>query len=348
MDDYQRDYYLQWIIADFTPFIFGDKSFYISTAARESRFIAEQQYNKVYKEAIDNGLLDNNQLLLLLNKYDLWDAQREEILTALVKDIEEIKLKIFENYTSSTNRMKFKKALRDTENYISNMILEKQTFDQYGARSVAMWAKQHFLMGSSIYIKKNKPFLNGQWWDNKPDEVIQYAYKIMSEYLFGDSTYRELARCNQWRNIWAAKRSGSLFGKAMVDLSIHQRQLILWSNMYDNIYKNSACPCDSIIEDDDALDGWMIQQRRLRDKVTNKNIIEESLRNEKIRNSEHIYVMCDPQDIEKVYECNDLEGKIRLNSILKQTEKEGCVHLINLKDTRLEINRRAAELRGMK
>ena len=38
--------------------------------------------------------------------------------------------------------------------------------------------------------------------------------------------------------------------------------------MYSKIYEYPECPDDAIIEDDDALDGWMLNQQK---KIRNKN-----------------------------------------------------------------------------
>lgn len=353
MDSDRQELLLQWIIADHLPFSFAGRHYFLSTPSREARFCAELIYKEVYEEGLQIGLYDDSDILSLLKKNHLWDINKQAKLDKLVKDIDDIKVNIFLNYTNSGRRDQFRRALRDTENYITKMLLEKSSFDSYGAKSVANYAKQHFLMGSSIFRTKNKSIFKGEWWSRKDDDIIQHCYKVMSDYILSESDYRILSRCTNWRNIWSARKGSNLFGRAGVDLSHPQRQLILWTNMYDNVYKNSNCPADAIIEDDDALDGWMIHQRRERDKETNKDLIERSLKNEKIRNSEQVYIMCDPtfgdvvvDDPNKVYECNDQEGKMRHNSIMKQVEKEGSVGLMGLKDTQRQIYRKAAEMRG--
>lgn len=353
MDLTTQEYYLQWIISDYTPFRFDEREFFLATPSREARFQAERIYMLTHSQGEEAGLYNESEILKLLNKYEIWNTEKEENLNKLTKDINDIKLNIYESFSNTNKRNAYKKALKETVKYIEKLVEEKQTFDNYSLRYVAMFAKQHFLTGSSIYRKRNKPAL-GNFWATKDDEIIQYSYKIMSEYMLNDNDYRLLARNVNWRNIWAGRKSvGNLFGKPVVDFSSSQRQLVMWSNVYDNVYKNSECPSDAIIEDDDALDGWMIYQKRKRDKENNQHTIENSLTNEKIRNSEQIYVMCDPtisdqvivDDPGRVYDCNDFEGKIRLQRIMKQVQSEGCVGFMGLKDTQNEIYRKAAETR---
>lgn len=353
MDEATKDYYLQFIISDYIPFTFNNKDYFISTPSRESRFQAERIYMLTYNQAEKEGLYNEDDILRLLRKKFIWNNEKEEILYKLSEDVNNIKLNLYENFNNSIRRTDYKKALKDTIKYIEKLMEEKQTFDIYSVKYVATFSKQHFLIGSSIYRKRGKPAL-GRFWDSKDDEIIQHCYKVMSEYILSDNDYRLLSRSATWRNIWTSRKSvGNLFGRAAVDLSLPQKQLCMWSNLYDSVYKNSECPEDGIIEDDDALDGWMIYQKRKRDKENNRNTIENSLTNEKIRNSGQVYIMCDPtisdkiivDDPSKVYDCNDIEGKIRLRRIMRQVQEEGCVGLMGLKDTHTEIYRKAAETR---
>lgn len=354
MDISSQEYYLQWIIADHTPFRFNEREYFLSTPSREARFQAERIYMMFIGQAEEAGLYRDDEILKLLRKYNLWDDSKEQSLIALNKDIEEIKLNIFENFNNTGRRRDYKKALKDTTLWAEKLLSEKSVFDQYSCKYVANFAKQHFLMGSSIFRRRGKPAL-GQFWSRRDDDIIQYCYKVLSEYILSEGDYRLLARSANWRNFCLGKYSASaLFGRPLVDLSFQQRQLIMWTSLYDSVYKNSECPDEKVIDDDDALDGWMIYQKRKRLKERNQDIIENSLTNDKIRNSDQIFVMCDPtisekvivDDPSKVYDCNDFEGRLRLQRIVSQVQKEGCVGLMGLKDTHSEIYRRAAELRS--
>ena len=42
--------------------------------------------------------------------------------------------------------------------------------------------------------------------------------------------------------------------------------MVSFSRMYDGAYGSPECPPDKVIEDDDMFDGWLIDQRRTREK----------------------------------------------------------------------------------
>lgn len=343
-----HDYWLQWIISDYTPFNYAGRSYYLSTPAPDVRFAAERIYVVTHEQALMDGLLSEREVNDMLKKYGTWNVEKAEQLDGLVKDIEELKVQLYQSYTRSDQIKKLKSALRDVQSYMGRLLTDRMSFDQFSAKSAATFAKQHFLVGSSIHRKQastaKKVALRGNWWTSADDILIQTAYVVLADYILSETDYRELARGFAWRTIWNNRKAcGNLFGRATINLSAQQRQLVMWSSIYDSVYKNSECPPDCVIEDDDTLDGWMILQKRKRDSELNKATVEGGIVNEKIRNSEEVYVLCDEQNIKQVYDCNDITGKIRLRSILNQVQKEGHVDYMGLNDTKAELRRKYVE-----
>ena len=91
-----------------------------------------------------------------------------------------------------------------------------------------------------------------------------------------------------WRGYWNADKT-NIFDKCTTELTDEQRALLNISRMYDNIYEHPECPDDKIIEDDDALDGWMILQKRKNDKDKKKSQFDSS--NPNLKNSGEVFVM---------------------------------------------------------
>ena len=62
------------------------------------------------------------------------------------------------------------------------------------------------------------------------------------------------------------QKQASLFNRPSVELTKDQLSLSSYSTLYDNVYESHECPNEKIIDDDDCLDGWLIQQRRKSEK----------------------------------------------------------------------------------
>jgi hypothetical protein len=71
-----------------------------------------------------------------------------------------------------------------------------------------------------------------------------------------------IARHNLWKLRYTAcvKTGVPLFDRSLVDYSVDQLSLCYWSNFYSSVYEMlpDERPSDSVIEDDEALDAFMV------------------------------------------------------------------------------------------
>ena len=109
--------------------------------------------------------------------------------------------------------------------------------------------------------------------------------------------------------------------------------------MYDNVYESMDCPSDSVIDDNDALDGWFIVQRRKREQQV-KEAGMDDITGANMGNANEIFVMTD--DAKSVYELNDPISKGIVKSRSKQVEEEGQVKYQDFGDVKREIQMQAA------
>jgi len=126
-----------------------------------------------------------------------------------------------------------------------------------------------------------------------------------------------------------------------------QKTLITWSSIYDNISEHPDCPPDYIINDDDVLDGWLIIQRRKREKDMNKQRAESLITNEKIKNSAEIFLPAgNVEDMKKIASLNDQYGDSVKRQRFKTINKRGIVEEKDMPDTRRELNMRKVQMFG--
>jgi hypothetical protein len=342
-----NEYWISWILADYTPLLHNNLTLFLSSPSRECKFLAEDIFLQSYRAALEDGALSEDEINALLIKYDLWNNDKEKNLDRLIKDTENVKVQMFENWSHPAKLSLLRGALAETTKEINRNMQDKQMFDQVGAKSVAMYSRQHFTVGCSIYKSRTKPY-----WKNPlrcwtlPDEILAHAYKTLNKYILTEWDYRELARSSTWRNIWNARKGvGNVFGKAAIDLSVQQKHLISWSQLYDNVYKHSDAPPDEVVNDNDILDGWMIAQKRKRDSEMNRVSVESSITNKKIWGCEEVFILVDDVKIagttedkfNAIYNMNDVAGKVAFKRRMSQIEKDGIVEENNMIDRRIEL-----------
>ena len=128
------------------------------------------------------------------------------------------------------------------------------------------------------------------------------------------------------------------------ELTFDQRNISIWSRMYDNVQESQECPADDVIQDDDLLDGWFIIQRKKQEKERLVSEVDNMTSNDRIANSQEIFVFTDnKQEAENINNANTFHAQ-RLKQVrMKQIKEAGVIDDHHLQDKRLEIQRMSNE-----
>lgn len=310
MDSTQKEFLVARIISGAVPISISSKTYFVKSPSRRARLDMFIFMDQVRDELAFEDLLSQDELdcFLLTNK--IWSADLEEEIVTLEKNIEEFKVQIFQNVFKSRERGLARKGLQVSRERLSELLGVKHSFDYLTVEGVISMVKAQLNMYSSLYDGDELVF-KGDFWDERGD-LLNTAIEKYHTSLFKEFHYREVARTDPWRSYWGlSSKEAGLFGLSPFDYSDEQRILSTWSNLYDRIFDSPNCPGDDVIQDDDMLDGWMIVQRRNREEHLAKKQGEEGFQgNEKIRQSDEIYVVAqNMDDARKVDKLNDSVSK---------------------------------------
>ena len=322
------------------------------------RLKAEELYREVLEEGLLSGLYSMEDIQALLTKpfgvsnyrfgITLWAPDDDVKLSVLKEDTEKLKVGIYESQLNLGQKEAARVGLRKAEAEISRLLTIKHSLDGMTAQGLATMHKQIFLIGSSIVNGQGARLLGGDWYKNTYTPLLSVALKRFSESVLDEAEYRELARNDPWRSIWSARKSDGLFGRNASELSEEQRTLVLWSQFYDNVYENPECPPDSVIDDNDALDGWTIVQRRKREKENLVSSIEDKL-SDKAKKANEIFIPAeDDKAAAKIDSINSIEARIIKRQRLNQVRQQGHVNEIDFKDVQQSLKEKMQAMKEEK
>jgi hypothetical protein len=203
---------------------------------------------------------------------------------------------------------------------------------------VASNSKWNWVIENCTTDTKGNPY-------NWKEVGISSALSYYQHNLLDDGDIRDLARNEPWKTHWVINKGGdNLFLNSDKERSPEQRAIFIWSRMYDSISESIEAPSESIINDDDALDGWLITQRRRREAEKNEKDVEGKIAgNEKISNSAEIFVMAGNQkDAGKIDDANSYTAKKIKDSRTNYIHAKGSeVKQGEFKDVRMSINQKS-------
>jgi hypothetical protein len=302
----------------------------------EDKYEAERVYEETYTEALTEGAKCEEEFEEFLENKAIWNPVLQAKFDKLSKDLEELKVTLCNTYINSNSRLTIKEAIRKTKLELDRLHTRHHEYDYVSANGLALLQKARYLTAMSVYtIDGKKMFESETYWTSNP-AIVDELNNDASKYKITEAQFRELARTEPWRSIWFCKKATGdrVFPCSAIELTDEQKALVYWTQVYDNIYEHPNCPPEELINDDDALDGWFIIQKRKRSKETDKEWLESHITNPDIKNSGDVFVVVGKDDElrKRVYAANDPAAKAQQKTLMKKVEEHGVLEVVNQPD----------------
>ena len=304
----------------------------IVTPTIEQELEACEVYNESYYNCLNEDIMTEDECFSWMIENYLWSYEEEGKIKEIKKEIENRKVDVYKKHNNARLRESARALLRSAEIAMKDLTSKKNAYQGNTCEGLAQIDKSLFILEECSYVAGKKLEMDSI----SSNDLLNKFYSMM----LSEEDSRELARSEPWKSIWALKNNGEfrLFSNKDRELSIDQKNLLVWSTMYDNIQESVDCPSEKIISDDDALDGWFIEQKRKQEKDKAVDQIEQSISNPKIRNSQEIIVFTDnDEDARTVNDLNSINAKMikaERNALLKQ---QGKAKDLDFKDQRMRV-----------
>lgn len=344
MNDTEIDYYITRILSGYLIFFYNGDRYELQYPSNSLRYESHLIYNNIindekYAEWIREENL--NKVLIMLG---LWNKDTEKNISKIEKQIENYKVDIYNNFLNKENKEKIRNNLRNMEDSLNRILNTKSEFSSNTLEGYASSIKNEYIISNTLYKNKKLVFNNNE---NKNNSSYQYFNALVNEinqHIISIKTYKAIARHNTWRSIWNCNKNNIIDRPAM-DWTEEQKSLINLTKMYDSIYEHPESPDEKVIEDDDALDGWLILQRRKNAKAKTQQDLDNS--NPHLKKAQEVFVIANQkEDIEEVFGLNSPEGMHRMKEkfgFIKTTIDQSEINDLSLPDVQREARSQLAE-----
>jgi hypothetical protein len=331
MKQHEREYFISRIRSGLYTVKYNESRLKILTPTIEDELEINEAFMESYESSLERGLKTEDEMIEWMIERGLWENKDEERIKGLEKDIERLKLEIYQAANDDKLKSRIRLYLRAGEKQLSQMHSKKSKYFLNTCEGVANICKIHKMLKLCTY--------NG----SDLCDFDLFPIDLVSNYYFskvlGERKIRELARTDPWRGIWSMNDSGAykLFSNSDRQLSIDQRNILIWSRMYDNVQESLECPSDDIIEDDDMLDGWFISQRKKREQEKAEAEVEGTM-NEKVANSSEVYVVAKSEkDHQRIESLNNPHAKMVKKQRMAVIKEKGEASQLDFHDEKLKM-----------
>lgn len=343
MDHFQKERIINHI--SWGHLIYESDSLILHPLTTQEKSISSFIYEKEYSNAINSGIMKEEELLCYLIENKEWSIENENKINQIKNDVRKIVRGLLDLIFQKNKLNVAKLMLRKAEKCLIELVTEKNNLLTNNAESYASLKQQRFIISKvthredgSLFWKTNEEFNNFTNLEliNKLTDIFFIESRISTPVI------RELARTQPWRNIWlASKNYGNLFNKPLLELTNNQLELISWSQIYDMAYESYERPSNDIIEDDDLLDSWFIRQSEKIDERSKKEGVDNIVKNKK-QGKQEIFILSDKGGAKDVYGLNDNLGRLKIQAKQKVIDSKGNIKDQNLPDNQMEMREQLA------
>ena len=316
--------------------ILGQK-YIVHTPSLEILIDAQALYDELIEENKYKEWLRSEDCERILIRAGLWKIATNDELKALNDHLDNLKVDLYKNFVNFQTRRQIKANITETRVEIEKLEDTKHSLDYLTVKGYASIIQNQYILSKTVNSFDNKlAFSNLDTTNYSLLNIIQYS---LNENIITIEQYKELARNEPWVSMWRVSKN-DIFPLKGVQLSIEQRNLILYSQMYDNIHEHPEAPSEEVINDSDALDGWMISQKRERDSKK----MESSIDDAGFGNAQEVFIpVSSGEEARKINDMNSFHNKIikaQRQAALAQAEG-GRLEVSQLPDQRQLINQMA-------
>ena len=337
------------IIAGYVPVEIQGRTYLVYDPTFIQEYEAEIYIKNLRQDMLDNTVCFTEDLRLeMLREKDLWNDKMQKEIEGLVNHQITLKKEIAQCQFKSTQKARITNTLRANEARVEKLEDRRNILIGHTLESFLRIEKYKCLLAENVYYQNKRLWPS---WDEFETADIAFITILLNRAFFNNSIsekmIREIARTEPWRSLWkAATNRDSLFGKPVIQYTTLQRDLVYWSMVYDNVFENPECPSDDILENDDMLDAWFIEQH---EKRKGKGTAAEKMKNDKIANAQSIGIFVDtPEDAEKVYKLNDAVARKAIANKEAAIAKHGKVEEQHLPEAQQELRMKMNQLAAQK
>lgn len=298
--------------------------------------IASESYEKyfeIYNECLNDDIMTEESMNIWMKENGIWTKYNENMVEKLKKDIEDLKVDLYNSRLDKKKCKSIKDRLRHNEAKLFQQNELKNSEYQNTCEGIAHNYRINWLISKTTF--------QGKKLYNFHKESLQKAIYSWHNAILNESQCRELCRNDPWRSLWSMNKNIKIklfMNKKNQDLTINQKNIVIWSQIYDNSYESMDSPDSSVYEDDDMFDGWMIVQKRKNEKQKTEQQTEELIKNPKIKNSSEVYVMASDSDHAKsIYDINGDYSKHIIHNRFKSIDKHQSLSQSELPDEKERI-----------
>ena len=335
MDEGRRNFLAHQIISGLRFITIDGIRYKLIAPSKELRLLAEHVYQETLHSLRFDNLITKEKADLFLLGLGIWGPNDDIELKKLEKYLDDQKVALYKALHDSIRQDRTRRSIKSINKAIHKAYTKKHSLEYMTLNYHALLTKNKFIVAMCLRDQKNNPIYDEENFEHSDSTILEEAIDLIYNNGTTIAELRELARNDPFRAIWNLGKE-SCMGSSSSEWTDDQKGLMTFAKMYDNAYQSMECPSDDVFEDDDMFDGWMIDQKRKREKDQKQKQVDE-LKNIPAGAQEVFVFAPTEDDAKKVYDLNDPTSRMKVKQRQKTIKERGIVKATDLLDTQMDL-----------
>jgi hypothetical protein len=335
MNDGEFENLLYRILSGHLIFYYKQEKYELRRVSNLVRYEGNLLYNKILNDEKYNDWIREENISGIMINLGLWTKETDKTIKQLEKKIENNKVELYENFMKTDTQKKIRKNLEASRDQLNRINSTRSEFTSHTLEGYAHSIKNEYIICQSLYKNSKKLFSDPDSDSSSYSSFNEMVFEV-NKYNISISDFKKLSRNYIWKSYWNAHKNNPMFPGPVSEWTDDQRSLVSFSQMYDSIYEHPECPAEAVIDDDDALDGWMIVQKRKVEKAKKQQSIDEM--NPNLKKAGEVFLFGqNSTEVEEIMSLNSPEALHKMKEKISFINKVGSVDDSSLPDVKREL-----------
>ena len=343
MDQGRKNLIVAQLMSGIKFFDIDGQRYKVISPSSEIKLLGEYVYQETLQSVKYDDLITRDKAQMLLNTLDIWRPKDDKDFEDLEKYRDDLKVQLYQALFKSETQKDIRKKLKRTDRILEKAIIKKNSLEHATVEYHAFLTQRQFITALCILDENNQNiYKEKDFWLSDP-YIFNNIINKMDQESVPVVEMREIARTEPWRSSWSMGKE-KVFGISVKDFNDDQKTIVSLSKMYDNAYESMECPPDDVFADDDMFDGWMIYQRRQREKERKQQDLDR-VAGKNAGNAGEVFIVAESeQDVDRIQSLNDAGTRRQLQQKFNYIKsQDGTVKEKDLPDVKMDLRRQAAE-----
>lgn len=328
--------YINTLISGIVVFKVGKTYVHTKPASAEDKTFADFFAQEQYDDSLLDGIWTQEEAEDHLMSMGYLPKDHEKQMEDIKEKMDTMRVDYFNHFYDSMTREYIKKNLEKQQAKYDDLNMKKYVFYDKTCDYLKKYSSLSYLLQKNSFLK------------DQDLACLYYSIQSLYNKYIGVTNeigthIREIAKSVEWKNRWFSTKIET-FDNSKSSFTDLQLALISWATYYDGIYQSMDKPSDEVMEDDIALDGWSILEKRKRKKEEKQRNAEKMLPGN-MKNAGEVFIPArNQQQASDIMSLNNMSAQGKIKSLQSDLKTYGSVNESDLTSTRQEIQMEAIRL----